>query len=79
MQCLSLLLRLQEFKADVMLAEIQNPCTPLLAHVLDLPWVNHWPLAPIGIDFDRSQGRALAHIMVSLIPQHGCFVWRSVM
>ncbi|CAL5226014.1 g8820 [Coccomyxa viridis] len=55
--------QLKDFKADVMLAEIQNPCTPLLAHVLDLPWVNHWPLAPISIDFDRSQGRALAHIM----------------
>ncbi len=53
-----------------MLAEVQNPCTPLLAHVLDLPWVNHWPLAPISVDFDWSQSRAIAHITVSLKLQY---------
>ncbi|CAL5225998.1 g8801 [Coccomyxa viridis] len=41
--------QLKDFKADVMIAEIQNPCTPLLAHDLDLPWVNHWPLAPFSM------------------------------
>ncbi len=70
MQCLSKLLWLQDFKADVMIAEIQNPCTPLLAHDLDLPWVNHWPLAPFSTDFDQSHSRALACLMVSLMLPH---------
>ena len=60
---------LQDFKADVMLAEIQNPCTALLAHVLDLPWVNHWPLAPIAHDFDQKPSRITIHLLVSLAPQ----------
>ena len=52
-----------------MLAEIQNPCTPLLAHVLDLPWINHWPLAPIDVDFDHSHSRTVAHLMVRHVVQ----------
>ena len=58
----------QDFKADVMLAEIQNPCTALLAHVLDLPWVNHWPLAPIARDFDQRPSRITIKLLVSLAP-----------
>ena len=34
-----------------MLAEIVTPCTALLAHKLDLAWVNHWPLAPFEPEF----------------------------
>lgn len=34
-----------------MLAEMFNICTPLLAHFLDLPWVNNWPIAPIEPHF----------------------------
>ena len=59
---------LQDFGADILLAEIQNPCSPLLAHVLDLPWVNHWPLAPIEHDFDQRQSKITLHLKVSLMP-----------
>ena len=41
----------QAFGASVMLAEIVTPCTALLAHKLDLAWVNHWPLAPFEPEF----------------------------
>ena len=55
-----------------MLAEIQNPCTPLLAHVLDLPWINPWPLAPVSYDFDQRLSNTIVHLMVSFILK--CFV-----
>lgn len=42
---------MQAFGADVMLAEMVTPCTALLAHKLDLSWVNHWPLAPFEPEF----------------------------
>ncbi len=29
-----------------MVAEMFTPCTALLAHTLDLPWINHWPISP---------------------------------
>ena len=38
---------MQAFNADVMIAEVFTPCTALLANKLDLPWVNHWPIAPV--------------------------------
>ncbi len=30
-----------------MIAEMFTPCSALLAHTLDLPWINHWPIAPV--------------------------------
>ncbi len=36
---------LQEFDPDVMLGESLNPCTALLASVLNKSWVNYWPIA----------------------------------
>ena len=36
----------QAYGADVMIAEAITPCSALLAHTLDLPWINHWPIAP---------------------------------
>ena len=38
---------LQAFQADVMIAEMFTPCSALLAHTLDLPWINLWPAAPM--------------------------------
>ena len=43
-------LRLQAFKADVLLAENLYPCSALLAHKLALPWVNYWAPAPLEPD-----------------------------
>ena len=31
----------------MMIGEMFTPCTALLAHTLDLPWINHWPIAPV--------------------------------
>ena len=42
--------RLQAFKADVLLAENLYPCSALLAHKLELPWVNYWAPAPLDPD-----------------------------
>ena len=47
-----------------MLGELQYPCTPILAHVLDLPWVNHWPLSPINHDFDQRQSELTVELTV---------------
>lgn len=41
---------LQAFKADVLLGENLNPCSAMLAHKLDLPWVNYWAPAPLEPD-----------------------------
>ena len=41
----------QAFGADVMLAEMFTPCSALLAHKLDLPWINHWPIAQVEPHF----------------------------
>ena len=41
---------LQAFKADVLLAENLYPCSALLAHKLELPWVNYWAPAPLEPD-----------------------------
>ena len=30
-----------------MIAEMFTPCSALLAHKLDVPWINHWPIAPV--------------------------------
>ena len=38
---------LQDFNADVMLAEMLFFCTPILASKLDKPWINFFPAAPI--------------------------------
>lgn len=38
---------LQEYEADVMIAEMFEPCSALLAHTLNLPWINHWPVSPM--------------------------------
>ena len=40
---------MQAYGADVMLAEMFTPCSALLAHKLDLPWINHWPIAPVEV------------------------------
>ena len=40
---------MQAYGADVMLAEMFTPCSALLAHNLDLPWINHWPIAPVEV------------------------------
>ncbi len=29
-----------------MIAEMFTPCSALLAHTLDIPWINHWPISP---------------------------------
>ena len=42
---------LQEYGADVMIAEQFAPCSALLAHTLDLPWINHWPIAQVEPHF----------------------------
>ena len=41
----------QDFGADVMLAEMFTPCSALLAHKLDLSWINHWPIAQVEPHF----------------------------
>ena len=41
---------LQAFKADVLLGENLYPCSALLAHKLELPWVNYWAPAPLEPD-----------------------------
>ena len=41
----------QGFDADVMLAEMVHPCPLLLAHKLNVSWVNHWPLPPFEPEF----------------------------
>ncbi len=45
---------LQAYQADVMIAEMFTPCSALLAHTLDLPWINQWPVSPVE-PFSTSQ------------------------
>ena len=35
---------MQEWRADLMLGESLGPCTALLAHKLNVSWVNFWPV-----------------------------------
>ena len=57
-----------------MLAETFNICTALLAHVLDLPWVNSWPCAPVEPHFTslwpESNRRLFQPNPLSYFPQH---------
>ena len=62
---------MQAYGADVMLAEMFTPCSALLAHKLDLPWINHWPIAPVEVLLLLDCGGLVHHVAISL---HACML-----